>query len=81
MVPEQFVGAANILNQRWVLTAASAVRNPPRFTRFEIVCGRTYLSAILDEPNQQRVRVSAIINHPEYLGSRQPYSANDIALV
>lgn len=78
ILPSQHVGAGNILNRRWILTAASVITPPPLFARYEITCGRVNL-ALPFEVTEQRVRINSVINHPSYNGTY--FSANDIALV
>lgn len=78
ILPAQHVGAANILNRRWVVTVASAVRPAPIFTFYEVACGRNNLAAGF-EATQQRVGVNQIIRHQQFAGGS--VSANDIALV
>lgn len=77
VLPDQHVGGGNILNNRWILTAASVVPPPALFNSYEVICGRSNLGLSF-EPTEQRVRVQTIYRHPQFLG---PISANDIALV
>lgn len=77
ILPDQHVGGGNILNTRWVLTAASVVPPPGLLNSYEVICGRSNLGVAF-EVTEQRVRVQTVYRHPQFTG---PISPNDIALV
>lgn len=74
------IGGASIITNRYVVTAASLIENPPLpiIGRREVVCGRLNLG-LPNELNEQRVQFGQIFLHPDYL--RVARSPNDIAMV
>jgi len=80
LIGAQHIGGASVITNRFVVTAASLVHPPPLpiLGRREVVCGRLNL-ALPNEVTEQRVQISNIFLHPDFL--RISNSPNDIAMI